>query len=117
MDGRIQKPIIEYLKKEYGINYVDAITEAGPCKILAENKEKIIIKSIIERVEISLYRHNSKLIVISGHHDCAKNPVGEDIQKKQIIASIGFIQERYPDIKIIGLWIDDKWQVHDINSG
>jgi hypothetical protein len=42
MDGRTQLPIIEWLKKEYGATYVDMITEPGPNKIPAENKDQII---------------------------------------------------------------------------
>ncbi len=29
MDGRVQIPVIEYLKNNYGINYVDMITAPG----------------------------------------------------------------------------------------
>jgi len=39
MDGRIQEPIIKYLKENYGATYVGTITEAGSCKILADNSD------------------------------------------------------------------------------
>ena len=34
MDGRIQMSVNEFIRKEYGVNYVDTITLAGPCKVL-----------------------------------------------------------------------------------
>jgi hypothetical protein len=30
MDGRAQLPVIEWLKRECGVDYVDTITEPGP---------------------------------------------------------------------------------------
>ena len=103
MDGRIQEPIIKYLKENLNITYVDTITEPGPCKILSENENKVLINSIIERIEISLNKHSSKLIAISGHYDCAGNSCDEEIQKKQIRESIKHLKNNYPEIKIIGL--------------
>ena len=114
MDGRIQEPIIKYLKENYGITYVDTITEPGPCKILAENKDEISVNSIIERAKISIDRHGSKLIAISGHYDCAGNPCDEETQKKQIRESIKHLKNHYPEIKIIGLWIDNEWKIDSV---
>ena len=54
MDGRAQEPVIEYMKKSYGVDYVDMITEPGPNRILAENKEA----SIIEFLKKCLHKKN-----------------------------------------------------------
>ena len=113
MDGRIQEPIIKFLKKHYDVNYVDTITEPGPCVILAENDNKILVDSIMQRVEISIQKHKSKLIAISGHHDCAGNPGDEETQKEQIRKSIKYCQNIHPDIKTIGLWIDEDWKTNN----
>lgn len=114
IDGRIQEPIIKYLKDNYSVAYVDTITEPGPCKILAENKDNITINSIMQRAKISIDKHDSKLIAISGHYDCAANPCNEETQRRQIEQSIKFLRSRYPDVDIIGLWIDDNWQVNEV---
>lgn len=114
IDGRIQEPIIKYLKEHYSITYIDTITEPGPCKILAENEDKIAFNSIIERTKISINSHGSKLIAISGHYDCTGNPCGEEIQKRQIRESIKHLKNKYPEIKIIGLWIDNEWQINNV---
>jgi len=114
MDGRIQKPLQKFLKEKYNTEYVDTITEPGPCKILAENDNKTLINSILERIKISVTKHGSKLIAISGHYDCAGNPKDEQTQKDQIKKSINYLESIYPDVKIIGLWIDDKWTVNNV---
>lgn len=114
MDGRIQEPIIRYLKKNQNIAFIDTITEPGPCKILAENTDKTLIDTIYAKVDISITKHNSKLIAISGHHDCAGNPTDEKTQKKQIKQSMQHLTKRFTDIPIIGLWVDITWQVHPL---
>ncbi|MCF7874001.1 MAG: hypothetical protein K9L84_04690 [Candidatus Omnitrophica bacterium] len=111
MDGRIQEPIIQYLKDSYKIPYIDTITEPGPCKIIADNIDKTTINSIIKRVDISINRHNSRLIAISSHYDCAANPSSEKTKKTQIKISVEFIKKNYPQIKVVGLWINKQWKV------
>ncbi len=114
MDGRIQESTIRYLKENYEVDYVDAITEPGPCKILAENQDKILVDSILSRIDISINKHKSQLIFISGHYDCAGNPVDKTTQIDQVQKSIEFLKHNYPDTEISGLWIDDRWKVYGI---
>ena len=114
IDGRIQEPIIHFLKSNYNIKYVDTITEPGPIKILADHKNKDVIESILAGINISIEKHGSNLIAVSGHYDCAGNPVDEEIQKSQIFDSIQFLKIHYPNIQIIGLWIDHNWKVNKI---
>lgn len=111
MDGRIQEPTIRFLREIFSVDYVDTITEPGPCKILAENLDQGLIDSIINRVNISVNKHGSQLICLSGHYDCAGNPVEKQIQIEQVKISLGFLKGRYPGLKIIGIWIDDQWRV------
>jgi hypothetical protein len=111
MDGRTQIPVIEWLKGKYSAEFVDMITEPGPIKILSENKDKALINSIKKRVEISVRKHNSKLVAIVGHYDCAGNPVDMNIQIEQIAKSIEVVESWKFDVQIIGLWVNEKWEV------
>lgn len=110
IDGRTQKPVIEWLERKYSVDYVDMITEPGPNRILSENKD-ITVESIKRRVEISVTKHNSKIIAIVGHHDCAGNPVEKDVQLKQILSAIKTVESWNFKVQIIGLWIDENWDV------
>ncbi|MCF7886979.1 MAG: hypothetical protein K9L71_01010 [Candidatus Omnitrophica bacterium] len=112
MDGRIQEPIIRYLKDRYKALYIDTITEPGPCKIITDNTDKTTINSIIKRTNISVNKHRSKLIALSSHYDCAGNPFIEKIKKSQIKKSFEIFKKHYPQIKVIGLWINRRWQVN-----
>jgi len=114
MDGRVQAPVIIYMKMKYDIDYVDMITEPGPNKVLAENKDTAIIESIKKRVAISVEKHGSKIITISGHYDCSGNSANEENQKKQISIAIKTVRAWHPRLKIIGLWINKNWTVYEV---
>ena len=68
----------------------------------------------MDRVKISVNKHGSKLIVISGHHDCAGNPCDEETQKEQIKASVKRLKNTYPEIEMAGVWVNNEWKVSEI---
>jgi len=112
MDGRTQIPVIEFLKKEYRVEFVDVITEPGPNKILAEKKDHSAVMSIKKRMEISAMKHGSKVVAIVGHHDCAGNPVDREKQISQIQAAVKTIRGWGFQMTIVGLWVDEDWKVN-----
>ncbi len=114
MDGRIQQPIINYIKEKYEVKYIDTITEPGPCKIVSQNTDNLLLESIDNRIAISLNKHGSKIIFISGHYDCAGNPVSEEIQIEQLNKSQKILRLKYPNIKVKKLWINKNWEVEEL---
>ncbi len=114
MDGRVQIPVIEYIKNRYQVNYVDMITIPGPNKVLAESKDKSTLESIKRRVEISVNLHSSKLVAICGHYDCAGNPADKETKIKQIIDAIKVTKLWFPEVQVIGLWINQNWEVEEV---
>ena len=114
MDGRIQLPVIKYLQKKFSAEYVDTITEAGPNLILHKQEEDLVIQSILLRLKISIEVHNSKGIAVVGHYDCAKNPTPREVQKEHIKGAIDFIKNYSDGLAIIGLWVDENWEVSEI---
>jgi hypothetical protein len=117
MDGRTQLPAIDYLIKKYGVDYVDSITEPDPVKILAERTYLTVIDQIKKRVGISVDKHGSRHIAVVAHHDCAGNPVDKETQLKQIEASIKLVREWSFGAEVIGLWVDERWEVTEVGSG
>ena len=114
MDGRVQLPVIEYMKNKFGVDYVDMITEPGPIKFLAENSDKMTVGSIRRRVEISAVKHGSKVVAIVGHDDCAGNPVDRQVQVEQIRKAIELAKTWGIDAEYIGLYVNDKWEVEEL---
>ncbi|MEI7640550.1 MAG: carbonic anhydrase [bacterium] len=111
MDGRIQAPILHFLKEKFKVNYVDIITEPGPIKYLDGNINHAVVETIKKRVKISIVTHRSKVIAVSGHFDCAGNPVNKKKQLKQIEGSVRLVKTWGYKVKIIKLWVDENWQV------
>ncbi len=114
MDGRVQIPVIDWMKKHTNADFVDMITEPGPNKILAENKDLGGIQSLKKRVEISITKHASSQIAVVGHFDCAGNPVDKTIQLQQLKAAAQIIQTWGFQVPVVGLWVDDHWIVQKV---
>lgn len=114
MDGRVQLPIINWIKENYDVKYIDMITEAGMDKVLAcENCKDT--NNILKKIDISIEKHNSSLIFVVGHHDCGGNPVDDETHKKQIRIAVENVKNWRPSINIIGLWVSNKWTVEKIS--
>ena len=111
MDGRIQLPLANWIKEKYSVDFVDAITEPGVDKTVAVNSN---LESIKFKVGISINAHKSELIVISGHFDCAGNPVSDDEHISQIKKGVEVISSWNTGVKVIGVWVDNSWNVNVI---
>jgi hypothetical protein len=114
MDGRVQLPVITYLMKRLGADYLDSITEAGPVKVLAEQTDPVLLDSIFKRIAISTATHGSQTIALCAHADCAGNPLDEPTQKDQLKKATRFLQGKYPTATILMLWLDRNWNVYEL---
>ena len=116
IDGRIQIPIIKYLKNSLSVDYIDMITEPGPNKILSENKDLDIIESLREKIKLSTRKHGSDTVIIVGHYDCAANTESKEIQIKQLLNSIDIVSSWRLDLKrVFALWLDKNFKPTIIN--
>ncbi len=113
MDGRIQRPVMEWIIAKTGIPYTDTITEAGPVRAFFEGKQSVL-ESIYKRVDISLNSHGAKDIFVVAHHDCAGNPVAKSEQLQHLKKSVEILRQKYPEAKVSGLWVNEKWEVEVI---
>ena len=111
MDGRIQTPLTNWIKENFSVDYVDTITEPGIDKLIADNTD---LESIKIKVGISINKHESELIVVSGHYDCAGNPVSNEEHITQIKKGIEVISSWNLGVKIVGVWVDDTWKINTV---
>jgi len=111
IDGRVQKPVTEYMQKSFSVDYVDMITEPGPNKILSEGNDVNVIEFLKKKVEISVEKHSSQIIAIAAHYDCAGNPESENAQKEHLRKAVSVITSwGFPVKKIIALWLDENFK-------
>jgi len=114
MDGRTQLPVNQWMKSEYGVDYIDTITEPGPDKILADNSSQLV-DSIKTRVTISVEKHGSKVVALVGHGECAGNPVSKQEHIDHVKRGMETIRAWGFPVTIIGLWVDSSnWAVEQI---
>lgn len=110
MDGRAQDAVKNYIKEKYGVDFVDVVTEPGPCRILAEHSDMPVVEDMKKRLAISVERHGSKVVALAAHAECAGDPCSKEEQlehlreAKKMIESFGF------DIPVILLWVGEGWQ-------
>ena len=115
MDGRVQVPVIQYLRDRFDADYVDIISEAGPNRILADGSDTPALESIDRRLRISIEHHQSVGIAVVGHHDCAGNPSSSAEQRCHTVTAILRVQERFKDVPVIGLWVDENGEVSELD--
>lgn len=115
IDGRTQNPVSQWIKEKYSVDYVDMVTEPG-CDKLLLGVHTTKMDEIKSKVLISINAHNSSLIVIAGHHDCAGNPVSNEEHLTQIKESINIIKSWNLPVEITGVWVNDKWKIEQIQE-
>ena len=115
IDGRTQIPVIKWMKESFGVDYVDLITEPGIDKVLSQGKWTET-ERLREKVIISINAHNSNVVAIVGHFDCAANPVSDWKHFHDIAASIYVVESWDLPVKVVGLWVDEFLHVHVISG-
>lgn len=114
MDGRYQRKAADYLTTSFGVRHVDTITAPGMVKHLAETTERTA--TILNDIDASMSKHHSNQIGVVAHADCAGNPVPDRTQQQQVAKAVGFLERRYPNADIIGLFIDEHRIVERIRT-
>ena len=114
IDGRTQIPVIKWLKENFDVDYVDLITEPGMDKVLSQD-QWIETEMIKEKVIISITAHNSNIVAVVGHHDCAANPVSECKHIRDIVSSTFIVKSWGLPVRVVGLWVDEFWCVHVVS--
>ncbi len=108
MDGRVQLPVLDWIKKHAAIDFVDVITEAGMDGVLAKQEN---IDEIIRSINVSVNLNKSTKLFIVGHYDCRGNPVNEATHKEEIVDAVKRLKVQWTQLEISGLWVNNQWQV------
>lgn len=111
MDGRTQLPVIDYLQTELDVLYVDTITEAGPLRLFFGDEASEALQSIHARIAVSRQAHGSRALALVAHALCAGHPVDDALQQQQLVEASVLLSRKYPDMLVIGLWVNDHWAV------
>jgi len=112
IDGRVQLPVIQWIKDNYRVGYVDMITEPGMDGFLADPDSSI--SDIIRKVQISVEKNQASIAFIAGHHDCKGNPVDEATHRQHVFSAVERLNKEFSDLQIVGVWINAQWNVESL---
>ncbi|MBK5243066.1 carbonic anhydrase [Clostridium sp.] len=115
IDGRTQIPVINWLKENFDVDYVDLVTEPGMDKVLSQS-HFVEIESLKENAIISIKAHNSNIVAVVGHYDCAGNPVSDYKHFQDIVKSTYEVKSWGLPVIVIGLWVDEFLHVHVVSD-
>ncbi len=112
MDGRIQIPVINWIRRSSKVKFVDIISGPGMDKILTTPHAQM--DAILTGIKVSTTINHSSHIFVVGHFDCRGNPVPYETHLEQIIAGSKRIKKLFPSYPITGLWVNSQWRVNTI---
>ena len=115
MDGRVQEPVLKWMRQRFQADYVDVITEPGPDKVMTDALAAGPA-SIKSRLGISVNKHHSRAVAIVAHHDCAGYPVSKEEHLAALAKSVDIIKSWLFAVRIVALWVNDHWQVELIQE-
>ena len=116
IDGRAQLPVIQYLVRQFHVEYVDIVSDTGPAGVLAHDPDSERAGSMYRRIDVSIEAHKSRGLAIAAHHDCWANPRSFAGQIEDLRRSAANLRLRYSHFPVLALWVGRDWtvkQVHD----
>jgi hypothetical protein len=117
IDGRFHRPVVKFLRRRLRAGVVDLVTEAAAVRVLAQQRDVGAIESIMRGVRTSVHFHESRLVAVVAHDDCAANAVPSDHQIEQVASSAHHVKRRFPETRVVGLWVDRRGRVRVVWDG
>lgn len=111
MDGRIQEPLREWIRVQYGVDYVDVVTLPGMDKVVSDNTD---VDQVRKMAALSVSAHKSPVVVVSGHHDCAGNPVSREEHIGHIQRGVEVIKAWDLGVEVVGVWVNSDWRIERV---
>jgi carbonic anhydrase len=107
MDGRVQRPVYDYVQKLFSVDVVDTITSPGPVAALAMGTAHRDMAHIDACLQVSLNSHDSTQCAVIAHDFCAGNQVSDDQQKSELKQAVENLRLRYSGFtEIVGLFLE-----------
>lgn len=115
IDGRAQSPVADWVKINTQAEYVDMITEPGADLVLASGSPELI-EALKQKALVSVNAHNSGVIVVAGHDECAANPVSAEEHAQHIRAAMQTIASWNLPVRVAGLWVNSWGYVEVVGT-
>jgi hypothetical protein len=106
IDGRVQRPVTDWIKLHLNVDHVDLITEPGPDKVLSSGP-RTVVDDMIRKVAFSVRNHFSPVVVLAGHDLCAANAATREEHIEQIKDGVEVVLSYQLRVRVIGLWVGE----------
>lgn len=106
IDGRVQRPVTDWVKLQFNVHHVDLITEPGPDKVFSSGPSQLV-DDMMRKVAFSVRHHFSEVVVLSGHDTCAANAVSKEEHIEHILDGVERILTFQLKVRVLGIWVDE----------
>jgi hypothetical protein len=113
IDGRTQRPLIEWVRRELGVEHVDIVTEPGVDGVLASG-DTAALDALLHKACVSRLAHGATTLVIAGHHDCAANPGDASSHARDLLLAADAVQRALPELPVRSVYVDASWSVDEL---
>jgi hypothetical protein len=113
IDGRVQRPVVDYIRRTYGVDYVDLITEPGPEWALTDPARAGVHAAIQRKARFSVAGHDAELIAVTAHDDCLGNDADPGTRLAQLHAAQRLITGWDLGVDVVGLWVHMDGKVEE----
>jgi len=110
MDGRVQEPVIRWMKRQFHADFVDMVTEPGPDRVMTAGASWDV-RAVRNRVEISVNAHHSDVVAVAAHHDCAGYPVSKEEHLSALRRCVDVMTSWHLPVRVLALWVSERWDV------
>lgn len=114
IDGRIQEPVIDFMKEKYDIDGVDMVTFPGVDGIISSSENSDEIALLRNAVSISIEKHHSRIIAVVGHFDCAGNPGNREHHYTHVRSAVHEVTSWNFPAQVFGLYVNEKQQIEEV---
>lgn len=113
IDGRAQGPVTAWVKANAHVDYVDSVTVPGPDHALTHATPEGLAQ-LRGPVEISVNAHGSQIVAVAGHYDCAAFPADREAHVAAIREAVAVVRGWRLPVVVVGLWVNDRWEIEQI---
>ena len=101
------------MRRKYGVDYVDLITEPGPERALTDPTRAGVQTAIHRNARFSVEGHDAELIAVTAHDDCLGNDADSGKRLAQLRAAQQVVTGWDLGVDVIGLWVHMDGKVEE----
>ena len=114
IDGRTFEPLLMWIRRHCGADFVDMITAPGMVHILARGGADC--DDHINALGVSIEAHGCTEVFVAGHADCAGNPAPDDEHKGHVLRARDRVAAHVPSHRVAALWVGCDGSVEALNG-